>query len=228
MKIVSRRTSLSVMLTVCTAVLISFASTVTAADQKMAYQSPQISSPSVTNASITMANLMDAYNRESNAREKYLAYAQKADQEKYHKVAELFRGAAKSEEIHLALYVKNITKLGGTPTTDIKTPMVKSTSENLAETINEIGDETGTLYPKYLAQAQADKIQEGIMSFSAGKKIRDNQKVIFDKAMADIGSWKKASGGFYVCKVCGNLTEKLDFAKCEVCGAPVTEFVKVK
>ncbi|MGC8494772.1 MAG: ferritin family protein, partial [Syntrophobacteraceae bacterium] len=39
----------------------------------------------------TLDNLMTAYNGESNARARYLAYAKEADQEGYGKVASLFR-----------------------------------------------------------------------------------------------------------------------------------------
>jgi rubrerythrin len=188
----------------------------------------KVSSPTIASGSMTMTNLMDAYNRESNVRADYLAWAQKADQQGYHKVAELFRGAAKSEEIRIAHYAKNITKLGAMPAITGETPVVKDTSENLSAAIKEINYETGSLYPKYLVQSQTDNIPAGTMSFNSAIKIRGNQKTIFEKAVMNLESWKKTSGGFYVCTVCGNLTENLNFAKCEVCGAPLSEIMQVK
>jgi rubrerythrin len=228
MRIISRTRSLSVIFALCAATAVALVDTSLAADAQPAAVPSVTASPALTTSSATLSNLMEAYNRQSNAREKYIAFAQKADQEKYHKAAELFRAAAKSEEIHLGLYAKNITKLGGTPTADILVPKVKNTRENLTDTVTEINDETGTVYPKHLAQSKAENVPEGNMAFGSSLKIRGNQKIIFEKALANLDAWKKASGGLYVCTVCGNLVEKLDFAKCAVCGSPVKEFVQIK
>ena len=48
----------------------------------------------------TLDNLQAAYNGESNAHARYLAFAEKADQEQFGEVASLFRAAAKAEETH--------------------------------------------------------------------------------------------------------------------------------
>lgn len=226
MKTVWRRTPMFVMMT---AVMFVCAGTTRAEDRKApAIVPPEAVTPAVTPAAVALKNLMDAYNREANSREHYLAAARKADQEGYRKVAELFRGAAKSQDIHLGFYAKNITKLGGTPAADIQPPLEKSTADNLADAIKEIDLETGTLYPNYLAQAKLNGVAEASMSFHSGMAIRGNQRLIFQKAFTNLSSWKKASGGFYVCKVCGNLVEKLNFATCPVCAAPLKEFAQVK
>lgn len=54
----------------------------------------------------TLENLLTAYNGESNANAKYLAYAEKADEEGYAKVASLFRAAASAEKIHITNHAK--------------------------------------------------------------------------------------------------------------------------
>ncbi|MCX5778841.1 MAG: ferritin-like domain-containing protein [Elusimicrobia bacterium] len=229
MKTVSRTMSFFGMIAAGAAAVIVLAGIAGAAEQQpAAAPAAPVATTAMTPASTTLANLLDAFNRESNVREYYLACAKTADKEKYLKVAELFRGAAKSEEVHIKFYAKNITKLGGTPTADIKTPMVKTTGENLAATITEINNETMTLYPQYLAQAQAAAVPEGTRAFGSAIKIRGNQKIIFETAASNLASWKQSAGGFYVCTVCGQLEQKLDFAKCVVCGASLNEFVQVK
>ena len=50
----------------------------------------------------TLDNLQAAFNGESNANARYLAFAKKADEEGYGQVASLFRAAARAEEIHAA------------------------------------------------------------------------------------------------------------------------------
>ena len=63
-------------------------------------------------ASTTLENLQAAFNGESNAHARYLAFADKADQEGYGEVGSLFRAAAKAEEVHAANHAVVIKKLG--------------------------------------------------------------------------------------------------------------------
>ena len=65
-------------------------------------------------SSRTLENLQAAFDGESNARNKYLAFAKKAGEEGYGEVASLFRAAAKAEEIHANNHAVVIRKLGGT------------------------------------------------------------------------------------------------------------------
>src|SRR5450756_995798 len=82
-------------------------------------------------ATTTLDNLQAGFNGESNAHSRYLAFAEKADQEGYGEVASLFRAAAKAEEVHAANHAAVIKKMGGTAQAKIETPVVKSTKENL-------------------------------------------------------------------------------------------------
>ena len=65
-------------------------------------------------ATTTLDNLQAGFNGESNAHSRYLAFAEKADQEGYGEVASLFRAAAKAEEVHAANHAAVIKKMGGT------------------------------------------------------------------------------------------------------------------
>ncbi len=87
------------------------------------------------NAGKTLENLQAAFNGESNAHAKYLAYANKADEEGYLKVATLFRAAAYAEEVHLNNHAKVIKGMGASPKAEIKLPEIHSTAQNLADAI---------------------------------------------------------------------------------------------
>ena len=63
-------------------------------------------------ATKTLDNLQAGFNGESNAHARYLAFAEKADQEEYGEVASLFRAAAKAEEFHAANHAAVIKKSG--------------------------------------------------------------------------------------------------------------------
>jgi len=177
----------------------------------------------------TLANLIADYNAGSNLKERYIAYARKADQEGYKKLAQLFRASAKSLDIHLLFQANNISGLGGTPKADIKGVMVKSTQENLAAAIRSEAGDTEMTYPGYLDQAKSDNLKMPTIAFTSGSKIEVNRKDLLLEAQKDLKSWKKsAKNGFYVCTICGNLTANLNFKTCAVCGASVSQFEQVK
>jgi rubrerythrin len=56
----------------------------------------------------TEKNLKEAFAGESQANQKYLAFAKKADEEGYSSVAKLFRAAAAAESIHAYSELKYI------------------------------------------------------------------------------------------------------------------------
>src|SRR5512138_2292721 len=85
----------------------------------------ELTTTAAPKASKTLDNLQAAFNGESNAKARYLAFAQKAETEGYGKVASLFRAAARAEDIHANNHAEVIRKLGAKPTADVKTPEVK-------------------------------------------------------------------------------------------------------
>ncbi len=79
----------------------------------------------------TTANLQAAFSGESNARTRYLAFAEKADSEGYAGVASLFHAAARAEQVHAANHAAVIEKLGGIPEDNIAPPAFNSTRDNI-------------------------------------------------------------------------------------------------
>jgi rubrerythrin len=104
----------------------------------------------------TMSNLPAAFNGESNAHARYLAFARKADSEGYGGAASLFRAVARAEEVHAANHANVIKKLGGLPNTKPDSPMVGSTRENLATAIKGETYERDEMYPTFIRQAKSD------------------------------------------------------------------------
>ena len=60
----------------------------------------------------TLKNLLAAFNGESNASARYAAFAVKADEEGYLKVASLFRAASRAEQIHAANHSASYREIG--------------------------------------------------------------------------------------------------------------------
>lgn len=178
-------------------------------------------------AGTTLENLQAAFNGESNAHARYLAFAQQADKEGYGKAASLFRAAAKAEEIHARNHAEVIKKLGGTPEAKIETPQVKSTEENLKAAIEGETYERDVMYPAFLKVARADRNRDAIQTFNYAKTAEAEHATLYAEALANLPQMKGAGQEYYVCTVCGYTTTKMDFAKCPSCFSPKHKYDKV-
>jgi rubrerythrin len=176
----------------------------------------------------TLADLMAAYNGESNAHAKYLAFAKKADEEGYGKVASLFRAAAEAEEIHLKNHAEVIKGMGGTPKADIKLPEVKSTKENLEDALKGETYERLTMYPEFIAQAKQDNNKAAVRTFTYAKFAEAEHAKLYKEALDNLESWKGAKADFYVCPTCGYTVDgKPSFEACPVCATPANDYILV-
>jgi rubrerythrin len=176
----------------------------------------------------TLDNLQTAFNGESNARARYLAFAEKADQEQYGEVASLFRAAAKAEETHAANHAVVIRKMGGTPQARIETPVVKSTKENLEAAIKGESYERDTMYPKFLKQARAEGNKDAVETFNYAKTAEGEHAKLYTDNLNALPKLKGSKAKtYYVCAVCGFTTPTLDFSKCPSCFSHKDKYEKV-
>jgi rubrerythrin len=178
-------------------------------------------------AGTTLENLHAAFNGESNAHARYLAFAQQADKEGYGKAASLFRAAAKAEEIHARNHAKVIKKMGGTPEAKVETPVVKSTKENLEAAIHGESYERDVMYPAFLKVARADRNKDAIETFNFAKTAEAEHAKLYALALTNLPQMKGAGQEYYVCTVCGYTTAKMDFSKCPSCFSPKHKYETV-
>jgi len=176
----------------------------------------------------TLENLQAAFNGESNAHARYLVFAQKADAEGYGKVASLFRAAARAEQVHFERHAKVIKSLGGVPAAKIEATVAKSTKENLEAAMKGEIYESTIMYPEFLAKAEKDKLQDAIGAFEDAGKAETVHAGLYKEALGNLNAWKGKNKKFYVCMFCGNVTEKLNFKTCPICGESKKQFVAVK
>jgi rubrerythrin len=176
----------------------------------------------------TLENMQTAFNGESNAHARYLAFAKRADVEGYGEVASLFRAAARAEEIHAANHAEVIKELGGVPQANIEQPDVKSTRENLEAAIKGESYERDTMYPEFLKQAKADRIKSALKSLNFAKTAEAEHAKLYSTALADLDRLKGSkSTSFFVCPKCGYTTRELKFAKCPSCFTPKEQFENI-
>ncbi len=183
-----------------------------------------ISKTAASSGAKTLENLQTAFDGESNANAKYLAFAKKADDEGYTKVASLFRAAARAEEIHKNNHASVITKMGGVPTADIKVVEIKSTAENLKGAIEGETYERDKMYPEFLAEARSSGYKDALRTFNFAKTAEGEHAKLYAEALANLDAWKGDKTTFFVCSTCGFTTTDAGLAKCPVDFTPKEEF----
>jgi len=184
--------------------------------------------PRDTASTKTVRNLETALNGERNAHARYLAFAQKADEEGYGAVASLFRATAAAEEVHGNNHEDTILKLGGTPSVSMQELVVKSTRENLETAIDGESYEFQRMYPEFVAQARQDAYVPAIVTLTQAQNTEVEHAKFFADALKNLDILKgSTSRTYYVCTVCGFTTVDLNFAKCKNCFKPKEKYKAV-
>lgn len=162
----------------------------------------------------TQDNLNIAFAGESQANRKYLAFADKADQEGFKQVAKLFRAAADAETVHAKNHLR---VMGG----------VGKTSDNLKKAISGETEEFMDMYPKFIEEAKKEKVSDAVLlSFEVANKVEQIHAALYQKALDNLGKNKETD--YYVCQICGNTVEDEAPDKCPICNAPKSLFKKVE
>jgi rubrerythrin len=168
--------------------------------------------------SATLQNLQCAYNIESNAHNRYVAFAQKADEEGYGEVASLFRAAARSEEIQMRNHAEAILALGAEPRATIVAPVVLSTQRNLESlALKDRASERNTMYLMFIVQARAEGIEDAVRTFGYAHASGAQHFTLFTAALRDLQNMRGKSRTYYVCKTCGATSEDPGYDMCTVC-----------
>jgi rubrerythrin len=162
----------------------------------------------------TDENLKSAFAGESQANRRYLAFAQKAEEEGFTQAAKLFRAAAEAETVHALNHLR-------------VTGEVKSTLENLDDALGGETFEFTKMYPEYLDTAKQENNKQAAWSFDLANKVEQIHAKLYQKAIDSVKSKKEMPKvDYYVCSVCGNTVEGEAPDKCHVCGNPKTKFFK--
>lgn len=175
----------------------------------------------------TLDDLQVAYNGESTASAKYLAFADKAKEEGYPYVASLFRAASRAEKIHADNHAAVITKMGGTPALKLGGFTVGTTVDNLKNAVEGETYERDTMYPKMLKNARAAGDQAAVKTFTYARTAEGEHATLYADALKNLDTLKGKEATFYVCTVCGYTTTNLDFEKCRGCNVPKEKYVAV-
>lgn len=178
----------------------------------------------------TIENLKAGIIGETTASAKYAAFAEKARAEGLDTIAKLFDAASKSEGIHAANHKKVLEGLN--EKMDEFTPKfgVKTTAENLQSAIEGETYETTTMYPQFLTDAKAEKVEKAEKSFNWAADTELKHQEFYKKALAALQSKTENTLAFEyaVCPVCGNTYDKATIeVECEFCGTKQDKFIMI-
>ncbi|MDJ0621898.1 MAG: rubrerythrin family protein [Desulfocapsaceae bacterium] len=162
----------------------------------------------------TNDNLSDAFAGESQAFQKYSAFAKKAEKEGFANIAKLFKTTAEAEKIHAEGHLRALDKIA-------------STAENLEAAIAGETYEYTEMYPPMAEQA-SDEGHKGKTMFQYALDAEKVHAEIYAKALAAVKSGKDMDvSDFYLCPVCGYIELGKAPEKCPVCNVPGSKFTPV-
>jgi len=178
----------------------------------------------------TIENLKAGIKGESTASAKYAAFAKKATEEGNLNIAKLFEAASKAESIHAANHKKVLEGLGEkfqdfTPEFEVKT-----TAENLQAAIEGETYEVTTMYPQFLADAKAEKVDKATRTFNWANDTEKKHQLFYGKALAALKATAENTlpAGYAVCPVCGNTYDKAAMdEKCAFCHTGKEKFILI-
>ncbi len=159
---------------------------------------------------------MAAFAGESQANRKYLAYAKAAEKDGLPGVARLFRAAAEAETVHAHTHLRNA---GG----------INDTVSNLKDAIAGEAHEFKSMYPGFIAEAQAEGKKAALKGFEFANEVEELHHNLYSEALKAVESGKDLPvQAIYVCGVCGNTVYGAAQDKCSVCGVAADKFFEVK
>ena len=162
----------------------------------------------------TQDNLKEAFAGESQANQKYRAFAKKADQDGFPAVARLFRLTAEAERIHAEGHLK---ALDG----------VSSTADNLQAAISGETFEFTNMYPPMVKQAEAEGHKAKRM-FAYAVAAEEVHAKLYKMALEAVKSGKDLAAEFYLCPICGYIELGKPEKPCPVCATKPEKFVKAE
>ncbi|MBA4407137.1 rubrerythrin [bacterium] len=162
----------------------------------------------------TKENLKEAFAGESQANQKYRAFARKAEKEGFVNIAKLFKTTAEAERIHAEGHLGSLDGIG-------------STVENLKEAIEGETYEFTEMYPPMHEEA----VNENHKAQRMFKYALDAERVhaeLYKLALETAEQGKDLDvTEIYLCPICGHIEFGKPDKSCPICGTLASKYVIV-
>jgi rubrerythrin len=156
---------------------------------------------------------MTAFEGECKAYFKYLAFAERAEEEGNLQIARLFRAVAAAEAVHAMNHLKVMGE-------------IEDTEKNLLSAIDGETCECTHMYPAFIEQAEKEANTRAAISFRHASEVEKIHNSLYSKILDNMGRIKDAE--YHVCEICGNTVGGNAPEKCPVCGAGIDKFKLMK
>jgi len=159
----------------------------------------------------TRKNLYAAFVGEAKAYHRLLAFARKADDEGYTQIAKLFRAVAAAEGVHTE---RHLRLLGEAVVQDTESNLQSSFERET--TVNEI------TYPQFIREAEEEGERAAALTFGQARDVEERHAALYKHALGAM--LRDETQDFYVCQVCGYVTEGEAPDQCPICNAGRKKF----
>jgi rubrerythrin len=162
----------------------------------------------------TEEDLREAFAGESQANQKYRAFARKAEKDGFPNVARLFRTTAEAERIHAEGHLVALDGIG-------------ATAENLQAAIDGETYEFTSMYPPMIERAEKEEHKANRM-FGYAVGAEEVHAGLYRSALEAVKQGKDLEETeFYLCPVCGHVEFGSPPDECPICGAKGSKYVQV-
>ena len=163
----------------------------------------------------TQRNLYEAFVGEAKAHRRLLAFARKAEKEGYPQVAKLLRAIPAAEGVHADNHLRLLGEA-----------VVRDTQANLdfsfetEKTVNEV------YYPQFIKEAEEEGNRAAALSFSQARDVEEGHAKLYEKALRHL--LRDEDADYYVCQVCGYVSDRVLLEVCPICGATEELFRRIE
>jgi rubrerythrin len=176
----------------------------------------------------TAGNLIKAFAGESQARGRYTYYAEKAVEQGFEQIAEIFRETAYNEEMHARLYFNHLVENLGKDAVVVDGAdypvALADTADNLQAAAEGEHAEWTDIYPGFAEVAKEEGFPKVADTFSRIASVEEKHEIRYNKLLENVkkGSvFKKDAKTLWKCRRCGFIIESaIAPPKCPVCAYP--------
>jgi rubrerythrin len=185
----------------------------------------------------TISVLKMAYKGEIQAFHTYMAYAQKANSEKYPNIANLFISLASSERIHARNFRTLLVELGvDVSESQIPQIEVSSTKKNLKRATKVELSEIDAKYPQFINKIESESHEAATLNLTYAWQSEKQHRDLIKKIQSGTGMLfgllsKKIEGTpaqYFVCQNCGATLTELPKETCPICKESVSSYKALK
>jgi rubrerythrin len=153
------------------------------------------------------------YEGEAKAALRLKIFAKKADEEALPQISKLFRVISFSEEIHGERALRMLREINDTDT-------------NLKESFQSEVHVAGVAYDNFIELAEEMEDPAALSVLSNSRDVEDRHAKLYKNAINHLIGERETT--YYVCQVCGYVSDGILPEVCPVCGAPKDQFLEFK